>query len=128
MAQMLLLQSSSRRPESGGWSAVISVGQLPAQRPLAVQQPDRLAKLFVGNVRREPLREEGPELVSSRTQYSSESRSSALMRQFEDVHRPRFGHQLVHLLLAVAGRFAHHQVGHFEEGVVAEASGSRRSI
>ena len=54
------------------------------------------------------------------------------VRQLEHVHRPRLGHQFVHLLLAVAGRFAHHQVGHFQErvapqGVVAEGRFDQRA-
>ena len=94
--------------------------QLAAQPALAVQQPDRLAELAVRNVHGKPLRQERPKLLQLLNPIRQCVRVVAAVRQFEDVHRPRLGHQLVHLLLAVAGGLAHHQVGHFEKRVAAK--------
>ena len=115
--EMLLFSESSCRPVSGGNSACIRAARSrrKARSRFITTIALRRRASVIGDL--ETVFQEVAKLRQLGVPVVQGIGVVGLLRQFEDVDRPRLGHQLIHLLLAVAGRLAHHQVGHFQERI-----------
>ena len=92
-------------------------GQLPPQSAFTIHQPDRFAKLLIGDVRLEALLQVFLELAHFPRPMFQRVGVIGFLGQFEHVHRLRGAHQLEHLLLPVAGRLGDHQVRPFQKWI-----------
>jgi hypothetical protein len=91
--------------------------QLAAQGTLAVHGGDGLAQRRIGDLPSQTFLQLTLQTPHRGNPVREGGRVPLLLRELEHVHGDRLPEELVHLLLAVASRLRHEQVGHLEEGI-----------